>query len=166
MDPSIENDPILNFWYKLLYKELNVINKYRDIRLLTLILHLHSEKVINQLISNRLKNEKRIFNNRSLNTYSCKIDLLDSLGIFKEKETYSNLKTLNKIRNIFVHTIDFDDSLNLVKKEIRKLAKIKSVKNLGKQTEKDFQKVEDYLYFQSRIINTLIALQGLLTKND
>ncbi|MEG2999879.1 MAG: hypothetical protein RR855_04960 [Comamonas sp.] len=66
--------------------------------------HLLIERTIETLISRKLENPKKLFNNHRV-TFEMKVDLADALGVLPVPYV-SAAKALNKIRNAYAHRED------------------------------------------------------------
>ena len=71
--------------------------------------HLFIERVLEELMSARLTNPKRLLENRGL-TFELKVDLARALDTLEEKHV-SAFKALNRIRNLLAHDWNYAISL-------------------------------------------------------
>jgi hypothetical protein len=85
--------------------------------------HLLIEKSIDEILTLRLPNPKLLLEKSS---FSQKITLLETLNIMFDQNIYKKLKTINRLRNYYVHYLSKDFS----KKELQKI-----VKGLGIDTK-------------------------------
>lgn len=80
----------------------------KDTRGLILVLHLYVEWWLNELIKKYFKNSDVILDENPLNnlkSFYNKLMLLNSIGIL-EGDVFEDIKTVNRIRNIFAHNLD------------------------------------------------------------
>ena len=92
-----------------------MMNVYRDITFiyiwmigyhpssltLTVVGHFLIEHLVNEIISNRCKNAKKIIEY----SFSTKVEFLNSMNLLPN-DLYINIKNLNSIRNNMVHTLE------------------------------------------------------------
>ena len=84
------------------------LKEIKDIRGLVLVLHLYIEWWLNLLIKKYFKNHDIILDDNLLNdlkSFSNKVRILNAVGVLDEN-IFEDIKTVNKIRNIFAHNLD------------------------------------------------------------
>lgn len=87
-------------------KMMEAINKTDEPISLTILCHLYSEYWINRIIEEKSPTAKEILDNRNF-TFSIKLALVYNMGFITEI-IYSNIKTLNNLRNKIAHQLDYD----------------------------------------------------------
>jgi hypothetical protein len=106
------------------------ISNIKDRRSLVLTVHLFVEYWLNWMIRKHFKNHEEILEDDSRNelkSFSNKAKMLHGLGVL-EGDVYKDVRTINRIRNIFAHRIDLDNPE--VQKEFEK-----EVNNIGLDSE-------------------------------
>lgn len=125
---------------------------YKEKRLLVLLLHLYSEYFLNELIKLSFPNYERILDM----TFANKLKILLGLRVISDDGINNNLKSLNKIRNLCVHTLELDTITEEITESVLKMKEIGSDKiKASKLPENDLQKLQLYS------LSTIIALYGL-----
>lgn len=97
------------------------LRKYgSDIRAISLILHLHIEYWVNEILSTRLDNAQIVLEDyNGLGTFGNKVKLLNALGIIHESSDLShNIQHVQRIRNLYAHNLIIEEINDEIKREI------------------------------------------------
>jgi len=147
-----------NTYFKWLVEELN---KYNELRTLALVVHLFVEYYINEIIIKLFPKGEIIIENRALNSFSKKINILKAWDLFKsDSDLLKNINLVNEIRNKYAH--------NLIASEVDKEAakKINDIKileiryaNVGFASQ--FDTVNQ---FKAKAVSTIISLNEVFAK--
>jgi hypothetical protein len=123
-----------NIELKEFEKEIfKMIHEAQGLRSKVLIMHIIIEILMNKIIEKKFKNPTAIFENYDLKySFSNKADLLSAVGV--NKVIVEDVKTVNKIRNIFAHELFLE---NDIPKDIEKQVR-DNVMNIIKRHKESF----------------------------
>ncbi|MCK4328031.1 MAG: hypothetical protein KAW41_06235 [Candidatus Diapherotrites archaeon] len=112
---------------------------------LVLVMHLYFERFLDAIITKRLKNPKRLLDER----YYLKLEIISALGIL-DNELYRELKFVNYLRNQYAHRLDYtmEDLEKIPNPSLKKMfAKIKKVRGTNKRKKLYHTVLQYYFYF-------------------
>lgn len=144
-----------------LTEEMELIVNLKENRLLVLILHLHTEYWLNELIIKVFPNSNIILDKGPFKSFSVKLKLLKSLGVISDSSVLNNIETLNRIRNLYTHTLDYKSVEKKAEDEIKKMTELVGPPKMKKQ---GYIPDHPFTKLQLRAITTILKLEEINRK--
>lgn len=97
-------------WNEVVERMCDDSNKEEDLGRLITLLHRYGDYFLVEAVKNSFERPEQLLDGGSLDTYSRRLILLEAIGFFNKHEcVLNNLRTLNRLRNIYAHDVMIPD---------------------------------------------------------